>query len=121
MNKIHSKFKATYSLEERKNESSRILREYTNRMPVICEVAPNSKLKPLEKTKYLVPYDMIAGQFQFLIRRNLDLEENSAIYIFTPDNKTIQLNKTMMEVYNIHKDKQDNFLYLLYDSEETFG
>ena len=43
-------FQKNFSLEERKNESERIKRECPSRVPVIVEVAPNSKeMPPLQK------------------------------------------------------------------------
>ena len=115
------KFKMDHNVEERLNESNRILREYPNRVPIICETAPNSKLPPLRKTKYLVPFDMTVGQFEFLIRRNIELNKESALFLFTPTGKTFVGNKTMMEAYNNHKDKQDNFFYIYCDTEITMG
>ena len=120
-NNTKFKFKIDHSDEERKNESSRILREYPNRVPIICEVAPRSILPPLKKTKYLVPYDMTISQFQFLIRRNLDLNQESALYLITSKGISLIGDKTMMEVYNNYKDKIDNFLYIYYDCEITMG
>ena len=64
---------------------------------------------------------MTVSQFQFLIRRNLDLNEMSALYLITSKEKTLTGNQTIMEAYNINKDKQDNFLYLYYASELTWG
>ena len=120
-NKVAFKYKLDHPLEERQNESNRILREYPNRMPIICEKAPNSDLPTIKKTKYLVPSDMTVAQFHFLIRRNLDLNEASALYLITPKGLTLTGDKTIMEVYNVNKDKQDNFLYLYYVSELTWG
>ena len=120
-NKVTFKYKLDHPLEERQNESNRILREYPNRMPIICEKAPNSDLPTIKKTKYLVPSDMTVAQFHFLIRRNLDLNEASALYLITPKGLTLTGDKTIMEVYNVNKDKQDNFLYLYYVSELTSG
>ena len=120
-NKHNFKYKIDHNEEERKNESSRILRDYPNRVPIICEVAPNSSLPPLIKTKYLVPYDMTINQFQFLIRRNLDLSKESALYLITSKGISLTGSKTMMEAYNNHKDKSDNFLYIHCDSEITMG
>ena len=114
-------FKRDHSLEERQNESNRILREYPNRLPVICEKAPKTDLPAIQKTKYLIPSDMTVSQFAFLIRRNIDLNENSAIYLITSKGKGLILNQTIMEAYNIHKDKEDGFLYLYYASELTWG
>ena len=115
------KYKLEHTLEERQNESSRILREYPNRMPIICEKAPNSDLPNIKKTKYLVPSDMTVAQFHFLIRRNLDLNEASSLFLITPKGITLTGDKTIMEVYNINRDKQDHFLYLYYASELTWG
>ena len=120
-NKNTFKYKSDHSLEERKNESSRILSTYPNRLPIICEKAPNSDIPTIQKTKYLVPSDMTASQFQFLIRRNINLNQNSALYLITDKGITLTLSQTMMEVYNNNKDKQDNFLYLYYASELTWG
>ena len=115
------KYKLEHNLDERKQESNRILKEHPNRMPVICETAPNSNIPALRKTKYLVPSDMTINQFQFLIRRNLDLNEMSALYLITKNNITLAGDRTMMEIYNIYKDKQDNFLYIYCASELTWG
>ena len=120
-NKNTFRYKLDHSIEERKNESSRILSTYPNRLPIICEKAPNSDIPSIQKTKYLVPSDMTANQFQFLIRRNINLNQNSALYLITDKGITLTLSQTMMEVYNNNKDKQDNFLYLYYASELTWG
>ena len=119
--KENFKYKQDHSLEERQNESSRILRDYPNRLPIICERAPNSDLPSIQKTKYLVPSDMTVSQFQFLIRRNIDLNELTALYLITAKEKTLIGNQTIMEAYNLNKDKHDNFLYLYYASELTWG
>ena len=45
----------------------------------------------------------------------------SALYLITSKEKTLTGNQTIMEAYNINKDKQDNFLYLYYATELTWG
>ena len=114
-------YKKKYSLEQRKEEANTILRNYKNRIPVICENAPNSDIPPIKKVKYLVPGDMTVSQFQFIIRKNIDLNKDSALYLFAGKNKTITGDKTIMETYNIYKDKEDNFLYLHFATELTWG
>ncbi len=114
-------FQKNFSLEERKNESERIKRECPSRVPVIVEVAPNSKeMPPLKKNKYLVPYDMTINQFHFLIRRSIDLTSESALYLIT-NGISLSGSKTMGEVYNNLRDKTDNFLYVFCASEITMG
>ena len=114
-------FQKNFSLEERKNESERIKRECPSRVPVIVEVAPNSKeMPPLKKNKYLFPYDMTINQFHFLIRRSIDLTSESALYLIT-NGISLSGSKTMGEVYNNLRDKTDNFLYVFCASEITMG
>ena len=115
------KYKIEHSLEERKNEAYRILNEYQNRLPIICEVAPNSVLPPLKKTKYLVSYDMTISQFMFLIRRNIELSKETSLFLLTPKGISLVGNSSMLDEYNKHKDKEDNFFYLFCDCEETWG
>ena len=115
------KYKSENNLEKRKKEYERIVKEYTNRIPIICESDPKSKLPNLKKVKYLVPNDMTISQFQFIIRRNLDLEEGYALYLITNKNTTVTGDKTVLEIYNIYKDKEDKLLYLHYTSELTWG
>ena len=55
---------------------------------------------------------MTVSQLLFLIRRNINLNEISALYLITAKGKTTTLSQTILEDYNINKDKQNNFLYL---------
>ena len=119
-NKNTFKYKSDHSIEERKNESSRILSTYPNRLPIICEKAPNSDIPSIQKTKYLVPSDMTVSQLLFLIRRNINLNEISALYLIT-NGISLSGSKTMGEVYNNLRDKTDNFLYVFCASEITMG
>ena len=115
------KYKTDHNLEERKQEANRILNEYSNRIPIICERAPNSKLPSINKSKYLVPGDMTISQFQFIIRKQLDLNENYALYLLTNKGVSLVGNITIRQIYINYKDKQDDFLYLYYESELTWG
>ena len=117
-------FKKELKLEDRRKESDRILNQYTNRMPIICECAPNNNLPPIQKTKYLVPGDMTVGQFQFLIRKHIDLNKEEALFLIVhkgKDDIAIAGDKTMREIYNNFRDREDNFLYIHYTSEQTWG
>ena len=48
------KFKKKYSFEDRINESTRIIKKYPYRIPVICEPAYNCTFN-LDKIKWTVP------------------------------------------------------------------
>ena len=115
-------FKKKYDLETRKIESQKILEKYSERVPVICEKDPNSKIETIQKTKYLCPIDMTVNQFINIIRLKLNLAQESSLFLLVGGGKsTITGNQTMSEVYQIHKDKDDGFLYITYASEIIWG
>ena len=115
------KFKAANSVQTRHQEALRILRKHPDRIPVICEKDPKSKMKALDKTKYLVPNDFSALQFNLLIRKNLDLSQGYALFLIVNKKYAMTGAETMIEVYDKHKDKEDEFLYINYTSELTWG
>ena len=88
---------------------------------MICEKSPNSDIPEIDKKKYLVPVDMDAGQFTYVICRRIfgKLSAEKAIFLFV--NKTIPKTEELMShLYKQYKD-EDGFLYILYSGENTFG
>jgi GABA(A) receptor-associated protein len=73
-------FKRNNDLQSRKKESKSILDRYKNRIPVICEKSPNEKDLPvIDKIKYLVSLDITEKEFKFIVRRNLNLNNNNSL------------------------------------------
>ena len=115
-----STFKSKNSLEDRKKESNRVLTNYPNKIPIICEKTKQSeKIPDIDKHKYLIPIDLTIGQFMFVIRKRMKLTPEMAIYIFI---KGIipPTSALISSLYNDYKD-EDGFLYLEYSGENTFG
>ena len=118
--KNHENFKSRVHLEDRKDEATRILKRYDNRVPIICEKANvNNDLPLLDKIKYLVPIDLTVGQFIYIIRKRLDVSPEKAIFIFI-DNIIPPTSELISTVYEKYKD-EDGFLYVTYSGENTFG
>ena len=63
--------------------------------------------------------DLTMGQFIFVIRKRLKITPEKALFIFI-NNKLIASHSLMSQVYNDEK-QEDNFLYVNYSSENTFG
>ena len=61
-------YKEDYTLEQRKEESNKILERYPDRIPIICETLDKNAPK-LDKKKFLVPCDLTMGQFMFILRK----------------------------------------------------
>jgi GABA(A) receptor-associated protein len=112
-------FKEKFPLNKRKEEASRIVIKYPNRVPVIVEKSKDSDIDTLDKKKFLVPEDLTVGQFLFVIRKRIKLTPEKAIFMFV--NNTLPSTSCLMSyIYNQHKDI-DGFLYITYSGESVFG
>ena len=115
---MHS-FKNKYSLRQRKEEGERIRNKYPDRVPVIIEKRKDSDIQDIDKQKFLVPDDLTVGQFIHVIRKRISLPPDMSIFIFV--NNTLPLiSDSIIKVYQQQKD-EDNFLYMIYSGESTFG
>lgn len=97
-----------------------ILQKYPNRIPIICKrsTAPNNDCPPMNKHKFLVPFDFTIGQFMFVVRRRMKLAPEKAIFLFINN----QLYNSSQLISNIYDNDNDNgVLYVTYTSENTFG
>lgn len=112
------RFKDSFSVEKRLLESSRILEKYRDRIPCIIEIDRKSHLQ-LDKKKFLVPNDITIGQFLYVVRKRVDVKKEESLFLFT-NNVLPQSSKLLLEVYKDYKD-EDNFLYFMLSSENTFG
>jgi len=113
-------YKQKNTFEKRIKESENILKKYPNRIPVIVEKNAICKnINDIDKNKYLVPEELTIGQFIFIIRKRLKLSADKALFIFI-NSKLIPTHTLMKDVYLNEKD-EDNFLYITYASENTFG
>ena len=75
--------------DKRKQESQKIREKYPDRVPVICEKDPKSKMKSIDKTKYLVPNDLTVSQFSYIIRKRLELDKSSALFLLVSGKHSI--------------------------------
>lgn len=113
-------FKSQHPFDKRKQEAEKIRSKYPDRIPVICEKNPRSSDVPdIDKKKYLVPCDLTAGQFLYVIRKRMKLAPEKAIFIFVK-NTLPPSGDLMSQIYKAHKD-EDGFLYVTYSGESTFG
>ena len=112
-------FKKQHSFDKRKEESSRIMEKYPDKLPIIVEKAKNTDIPNIDKNKYLVPDDLTCGQFVYVIRKRLNLKPEQAIFIFI--NQILPPTAALIrQVYQEHK-HDDGFLYVTYSSENAFG
>lgn len=112
-------FKKMYNFDSRHAEALRIKGKYPNSIPIIVEKAKNSSIKDLNKRKYLVPNNFTVGQFIYIIRKRIKLSPEQAIFVFV-NNSLLPTSALMSQVYKENKEK-DEFMYISYQGESTFG
>lgn len=113
------KFK-NITFEKRKEESSRILTKYTDKVPIIVTKSKNTQLENIDKNKFLVPNDMTLGQFLLVIRKRIKLKQEESLFLLIRDSSLIESSKTLLQIYEENKD-DDGFLYITYCGENVFG
>lgn len=114
-------FKKKFTLEERKEECKKMLSKFPDRIPVIVERLPNSDLPQMDRKKFLVPNDIVLGQFIQIIRKRINLNAASSIFVFMGEHqKLATITAPMLTIFDENKDV-DGFLYVFYTSENTFG
>ena len=113
-------FKTKYSVEERQIEANRIRIKYPNRLPVIVTRGDKCTLNKIDKHKYLVPSDITLGQFIYVIRKRIKLGSEEGLYLFINNSILGTVSSLMADVYNNYKNI-DNYLYISYHNENTFG
>lgn len=97
-----------------------ILRKYPDRIPILVYPIDN-KQPQIDKSKYLVPKDMILAQFITIIRNRLvKLKPDEAIFVFVNGSTIPRASDTMSELYTKYK-SEDEFLFIHYSLENTFG
>lgn len=107
------------TLEERLTESANIREKYPDRIPVVCQKIPESKLDILLKTKYLVPKELTTSQFLYIVRKRLKLNGEKGLFLFV-NNVIASSGYTISELDQEHRG-EDGFLYLSYAEENVFG
>ena len=115
-----SSFSKKFTLQQRIDESKRIMSKFNDRIPIICEKNQLDIYCPdIDKHKYLVPRDITIGQFMFVIRKRINLAANDALFLFI-NNSIFSSNITINSIYDANKN-EDGFLYITYSRESTFG
>ena len=96
------KFIDKFTFFERQIESSKIIKRYPDRIPIICEKNMSDfGIPDIDKHKYLVPYNLTLGQFIYVIRKRIRLPTSSALFLFIGEEAILlPISSVMDDVYN---------------------
>lgn len=118
-------YKDSVSFLDRKEYSTKLLRKYPDRIPVIVELSPSSRSQlVLKRNKFLVPIDLtmqifIANSRKFIKSKTGVSSETLALF-FLCENKLIGAHENMGMVYEKCR-QNDGLLYFVVTAENTFG
>lgn len=96
-----------------------MLSRYNDRVPVIIEPR-SSSAPPIDKRKYMAPRDITLAQLMFVVRKRLNMRSEQALFFFLDNNRLAPAASPIGTIYDQHKN-EDNFLYVGYALENTFG
>lgn len=114
-------FRQQYKFDERRRESAKVMQKYPDRLPVVCERHAACKNVPdVDRKKYLVPRDLTAGQFVYVLRKRVSVAPTQAIFLSTESGQIPPSDQRMHQLYSAHRN-EDGFLYLRYSGENVFG
>ena len=105
----------------RREDCQKIMASNPGKVPIICEKAPNSKIKQIEKSKFIVDSDLTISEFNLMIKRKFEMSQYSSLYLLVNGKIALQGNLSLSEVYEKYKDPEDGILYIIYASELTWG
>ena len=111
-------FRRRLTFEQRRTERQRIAPLHPNRIPVIAEAA-TPETPRCDKEKFLVPPDLTAAQFLFVLRKRIRLTSQDALFLLVA-NTVPPASAAMWELHGRHAET-DGFLYVVYTRENTFG
>ena len=106
---------------QRRKECEKIRNQFQDKIPIICEKDPKSNIRDIDKTKYLVPSDLTVSQFNFMIRKRIEIEKEAAFFLLANGKHSITGDTLLSEIYEKYQDPEDGFLYITYASELTWG
>uniref|UniRef100_A0A3B3V0Z5 Microtubule-associated protein 1 light chain 3 gamma, like n=1 Tax=Poecilia latipinna TaxID=48699 RepID=A0A3B3V0Z5_9TELE len=105
-------FKQRKCLATRKDEVCNIRSKFPNKLP--------KTLPLLDKTKFLVPFELTLGQFLCLLRNKIALDGTQTLFLLVAERSMSSMSSSMGDIYSRFRDA-DGFLYITYASQEAFG
>ncbi|CAK87182.1 unnamed protein product (macronuclear) [Paramecium tetraurelia] len=123
-------YKDVIPLEERKEKYNYYKQKYPKCVPIILQRQNNCNLIFLDRPEVLLDEEKTGNQLiQYLKDQLKEKSLNNSFYVYftTTDNEgnsqdtMLQMEDKIKQIAEKYKDKEDGFLYLKYDYQQTFG
>ena len=108
-------------VNKRKQMSEKIIKQYPDKIPIICEKDPNAKFNGLDKTKFIIDKDIMVSQLIENLSKKIEIGEKESLFLLVNGKYVITGNTILGDIYKKYADKEDGFLYIVYTSKEIWG
>ena len=119
------RFKREKNLDERKQTGRNLKEKFPDKIPIILEKDPKTKLKEIDKSKFLVSKELTVANFLLMICKRMEIDPNSAIVLMVKETakttRTLTADSCLRDIYEKYADKEDGFLYIIYTSQLFWG
>lgn len=116
-NTYDQRFRNSQTTSQKQSTVQSLRLKYPEKIPVIIEAHQDISL---DKVKYLVPLDLLVYQFFYVIRKRLNFDESTSLFMFTEDNTLLKGSDSLSCIYNKYKN-EDGFLYFKIVKEKSYG
>ena len=106
--------------DEKRQKLAKLLEKNPNKIPLIFEKHPNSKLPVDKNMKFVSTRNIKLAHFAKQIRDMVQLPADSAIFFSCRGMKVVKHDMLVGDLYDQLKD-EDGFLYLQFKEVESFG
>lgn len=93
---------------------------WPDKIPVIMSKEEKSKMRTLEKPKFLCPKEFSVQQFLVYLRKKTNLSKKAALFVFAKKGEMLSGDKMMIDIYQ-RCVADDGFLYLTYGEHAAYG
>ena len=118
------KFKARYSLTERKDKAKSRIEKYKSKglncVPVVIENADGATIGEVLRCNYMADRELTMARLMWQIRKTIKLGEAESIYFMIANTHIPNSKDKIGVIYDKYKD-EDGFLYISFAGENTFG
>ena len=108
-------------VNQRRKMIEKIKQMHPDKIPIICEKDPLSKMGNLDKTKYVVHRDITVAQFVSDLGKKVEIPPSEAIFLLVNAKHPISGNTRLGDIYETYANKEDGFLYIVCASKEIWG
>ena len=107
-------------LEERKSRLAKLLEKSPNKIPIVFDRHPQSKLPDASSIKFISTRNLKLSYFTNQLRSALKMPAECALFFSSSKSKIVKQDVLLGELYDSVK-HEDGFLYLEYREVESFG